>query len=101
MNYSGPLGGPRLTGMGPLVSERSRSGYFGAVPLPKDNESDDEFMERCTDSEWAKEYADGIIEAYDIPDTEQARERIKEKACTGLLDEEVPEPEQTATTLNF
>lgn len=101
MDYSGPLGVPRFTSLGPLVSQRSRTGQVGAVPIPKEDEEDDEFMGRCMDSEWAEEYAEGILESYDIPQTEEAKARIKEKACEGLLDNEVPEPEQTTTELDF
>lgn len=101
MKYSGPLGIPRLTGVGPLVSQESEDGQLGAVPIPEDDEGEDEFISRCMESEWAEEYADGIIEAYDMPDSEEARDRIKQKACVGLLDNEIPEPQGTATSLDF
>lgn len=101
MKHSGPLGVPRLTGIGPFVSESSQDGRIGAVPIPEDNESDEEFMERCKKSKWATEYANGLIESYDMQDTDETRSKIKEEACSGLLDEEVPEPKDTKTSLNY
>lgn len=90
----GPFGAPRLTDMGPLVSNSGGPPRPDGPPEagrgePRTEEEIIEFMDKCMDSKWAEDQAENMIEAITgtpTPDvSDEKLEHIKAMQCAGVI----------------
>lgn len=90
MKYSGPVGLPRLTSVGPLVSstgETPTQVERSPQELRDDGVTREQFIEECKNSEWADGWAEGLLESLNLDGTINDEEELKTNACEEIADD--------------
>jgi hypothetical protein len=90
MKYSGPVGFPRFSSIGPLVSQTGQTPTQvprEAKELKEAGITREEFIENCENSDWAVNWSENWLKSLGVDPGQVDTENLRNDACEDIADE--------------